>query len=67
MLADVPQMTWLANIKMRLWRFVDKMDRTHALIPQSSGLRQPLKKQPSAGSGAEARRDRMSGPGTTPT
>jgi len=26
MLADVPQMTWFANIKMRLWRFVDKMD-----------------------------------------
>src|ERR1700682_4000780 len=32
MLADVPQMTWFANIKMRLWRFVDKMDRTRALI-----------------------------------
>jgi hypothetical protein len=26
MLADVPQMTWFANIKMLLWRFVDKMD-----------------------------------------
>src|ERR1700737_4463674 len=42
--ADVPQMTWFANIKMRLWRFVDKMDRTRAPIPQSSGLRRPLKK-----------------------
>jgi hypothetical protein len=26
MLADVPQMTWFADIKMRLWLFVDKMD-----------------------------------------
>jgi hypothetical protein len=26
MLADVPQMTWFANVKMLLWRFVDKMD-----------------------------------------
>src|SRR5258708_3503663 len=26
MLADVSQMTWFANIKMLLWRFVDKMD-----------------------------------------
>jgi hypothetical protein len=27
MLADVPRMAWFANIKMLLWRFVDKMDR----------------------------------------
>jgi hypothetical protein len=26
MLADVPQMTWFADIKMPLWLFVDKMD-----------------------------------------
>jgi hypothetical protein len=26
MLADVPQMSWFANIKMLLCRFVDKMD-----------------------------------------
>jgi hypothetical protein len=26
MLADVPRMAWFANIKMLLWRFVDKMD-----------------------------------------
>jgi hypothetical protein len=26
MLADVPQMTWFADIKLLLWRFVDKMD-----------------------------------------
>jgi hypothetical protein len=25
-LADVPQMTWFADIKLLLWRFVDKMD-----------------------------------------
>jgi hypothetical protein len=24
--ADVPQMTWFVNIKMRLWRLVDKMN-----------------------------------------
>jgi hypothetical protein len=26
MLADVPRMSWFANIKMLLWGFVDKMD-----------------------------------------
>jgi hypothetical protein len=26
MSADVPPMTWFANIMMLLWRFVDKMD-----------------------------------------
>jgi len=26
MLTDVPQMTWFADIKLLLWRFVDKMD-----------------------------------------
>jgi hypothetical protein len=26
MLADVPRMTWYANIKILLWRFADKMD-----------------------------------------
>ncbi len=25
MLADVPRMTWFANIKILLWRFADKM------------------------------------------
>jgi hypothetical protein len=30
MLADVPQMTWFADIKMPLWRFVDKMDGSDA-------------------------------------
>jgi hypothetical protein len=95
MLADVPQMTWFVNIKMLLWRLVDKMDG-RALTPQSSGfglalllpgaafsgvrthVPSPLsfatlslrsraprltpRKQPSAGPGAEAHRDRMSGP-----
>jgi hypothetical protein len=28
MLADVPQMTWFANTKMLLWRFVDKTTAT---------------------------------------
>ena len=39
MSADVPQMTWFADIKMPLWLFVDKMDGgvMRALIPQSSG------------------------------
>jgi hypothetical protein len=34
MLADVPQMSWFASIKMLLWRFVDKMDGNggHAAI-----------------------------------
>jgi hypothetical protein len=32
-------MTWFANIKMPLWRFIDKMDgEMRALIPQSSGF-----------------------------
>jgi len=26
MLADVPHMTWFADIKLLLWRFLDKMD-----------------------------------------
>jgi len=29
-LADVPQMTWFADIKMPLWLFVDKMDGSDA-------------------------------------
>jgi hypothetical protein len=26
MLADIAQMSWFANIKMLLWRFIDKMN-----------------------------------------
>jgi hypothetical protein len=26
MVADVPRMTWFVNVKVLLWRFVDKMD-----------------------------------------
>jgi hypothetical protein len=29
MLADVPKVTWFANIKLLLWRFVDKMHDSH--------------------------------------
>jgi hypothetical protein len=29
MLADVPKVTWFANIKLLLWRFVDKIHDSH--------------------------------------
>ena len=36
MLADVPRMTWFADIKLLLWRFADKIDDEGcALIPSS--------------------------------
>jgi len=31
MLADVPRMTWFANIKILLWRFADKMEASDVL------------------------------------
>jgi hypothetical protein len=48
MLADAPQMTWFADIKLLLWRFADKTGSdARALIPRM-----------------RRREDRMTGSGT---
>jgi hypothetical protein len=39
MWVDVPQMTWFANVKMLLWRFVDKMGDGRAFGPDAQRTR----------------------------